>query len=529
MKRQTRRQILQQGGAAPLMAIPSLGSASAAPEPGPYQVFWGDLHNHNAVGYAQGSLERTYDIARSHLDFLAFTPHSQWHDMPRMPNDSHLKWVRGFEVLSKNWSNVQKLAAASNQPGKFVSFLAYEWHSSHFGDYCLYYPGDGAPIAYHDHVRDLQKHAAAHKAILIPHHLAYRQGWRGANIDYFDPSVSPVMEIFSEHGLSEHDRGGRDYITHSNGGRYTRNTFRAFLKKGIRAGVIASTDDHLGFPGAYGEGIAGLYATDLTRAALLDAIWKRRTIAVTGDRVDLRLHVNSQWMGSILPFARDRSLAVTATAPEEIERVEIVKNDRTLHRYFPEDFVKPDAAFPSECLCRVEFGWGPWAALAMNRTCDWDLEIHVREGKLLDAVPCFQSGPFDEARRNRLSRSGATSCRVVSYTSRNEAYAERATNSVILRMAGGPATTIEVKLTKPAEMTIRKRLGELMESSDVVFTGPFSSESLLVHRLVTPASFRVKFSINDRGKAGETDYYYARAILANGQQAWTSPVWVEGK
>ena len=43
------------------------------------QLLWGDLHNHNSVGlfhYSKGSLERTIEIARSHLDFFAFTGHS---------------------------------------------------------------------------------------------------------------------------------------------------------------------------------------------------------------------------------------------------------------------------------------------------------------------------------------------------------------------------------------------------------------------------------------------------------------------
>ena len=31
-----------------------------------YQVFWGDMHNHNAVGYAKGSLERSIEIAQEH-------------------------------------------------------------------------------------------------------------------------------------------------------------------------------------------------------------------------------------------------------------------------------------------------------------------------------------------------------------------------------------------------------------------------------------------------------------------------------
>ena len=37
------------------------------------KLFWGDLHNHNAVGYAQGSLRRSIELAREHLDFFAFT------------------------------------------------------------------------------------------------------------------------------------------------------------------------------------------------------------------------------------------------------------------------------------------------------------------------------------------------------------------------------------------------------------------------------------------------------------------------
>ena len=144
------------------------------------------------------------------------------------------------------------------------------WHSSRFGDYCVYYRGDNKPLRYFDHVRDLQKYARETKTTIIPHHLAYKQGWRGANWEYFDPTVSPVLEIYSEHGLAEFDRGPRDYITHSNGGRWTRNTLQAALKKGWKVGVIASSDDHLGFPGAYGEGIAGIYARDLSRDSLLD-------------------------------------------------------------------------------------------------------------------------------------------------------------------------------------------------------------------------------------------------------------------
>ncbi|UCE46776.1 MAG: twin-arginine translocation signal domain-containing protein, partial [Phycisphaerales bacterium] len=41
------------------------------PKVGEYQVYFGDLHNHSEVGYARGSLERAFEIAREHLDFFA--------------------------------------------------------------------------------------------------------------------------------------------------------------------------------------------------------------------------------------------------------------------------------------------------------------------------------------------------------------------------------------------------------------------------------------------------------------------------
>jgi hypothetical protein len=90
-----------------------------------YNLYWGDIHNHNAVGYAKGSLERSYDIAQNHLDFFSFTGHSQWHDMPVMPQNKHMKWVNGFKVMKNNWEKVVLMANAAYQPGKFVTFICY--------------------------------------------------------------------------------------------------------------------------------------------------------------------------------------------------------------------------------------------------------------------------------------------------------------------------------------------------------------------------------------------------------------------
>ena len=74
-----------------------------------YSVLFGDIHNHNALGYGIGSLERSIDVARTHLDFFAFTGHSSWHDMEPMEGNREQHWLEGFERLREGWPQVQSL------------------------------------------------------------------------------------------------------------------------------------------------------------------------------------------------------------------------------------------------------------------------------------------------------------------------------------------------------------------------------------------------------------------------------------
>ena len=90
-------------------------------------------------------IERSIELARAHLDFFAFTGHASWHDMPRMPGDRHLKWVRGFAAHSKHWLKTRRLITEANS-GDFVAILGYEWHSSEFGDHCMRLPRDQAEL-----------------------------------------------------------------------------------------------------------------------------------------------------------------------------------------------------------------------------------------------------------------------------------------------------------------------------------------------------------------------------------------------
>ena len=489
------------------------------------QLFWGDLHNHNAVGYAKGSLERSIDLAREHLDFFAFTGHASWHDMPKMPGDRHLKWVRGFEVHSKHWPKTRQLIHDANSDN-FVALLGYEWHSSHFGDYCLIYPHDQPELFLPDDVEKLLDFAEAKDALAIPHHVGYKQGWPGANFKHFRPSTSPVVEIFSEHGCTEIDRAPYPMIRHSNGGRSTSNTIVPQLQQGNRFGFIASSDNHRGYPGAYGEGVLGVWVNELTPRGIFSAIRSRRTYAATGDRITLELTLNGQPMGSQLPTTAERQIDVRVEGEDAIQMVELIRNGQVIERYFPDDHATP-VRFPGRAKCRIQYGWGPWAALGLGRTYLWDMSILMDGGHFVRATPCFQSAPYEEALRDKLQIVTEREMRIESNTTRVQCYAEDPTKSVVCELDASRDATLTVKIRKPVEQVVRTTFANLIDDNVVTFTGPFTSESFILQRLVSPSEYGVTIRWNDhRPKTGISDWYYVRVTQHNGQLAWLSPIWV---
>jgi len=489
-------------------------------------IYWGDIHNHNAVGYAKGSLQRSFEIAREHLDFFAHTGHSQWPDMPTMPDDKHMKWVNGFEVMKGQWPRVRQMTDEWYEPGSFATLLGYEFHSSAWGDYHIVYPDTDRDLEYFDDVDALKAHARETGAIIIPHHPAYLRHWRGMFWEHTDTDVSPVAEIFSEHGLAERDRGLHPYIRHSNGGRSTDSTVQWALDLGLKLGIVASTDDHFGYPGGYGEGLTAVLAPELTREAVLDAIRQRRCYAVTGDRIEMGFTLNDQPMGSDLPAADVRQLAVQVSGWDEISMVELIRNGEPVARAFGRQKPVLDP-WPGRVRCRVQWGWGPWAALSMPRTCDWDMRLELDGATVGGLMPCYQAGPCEENRRDRVTEQSATACRWQSYTSRKDVLADDPTKSLCFDIEGPADAKLRLTTAEPAERSVERTLGELAVKSANEFTGPFTSESFIVHRLVLPESYEVALEFEDqRPGVASTDYYYVRVTQANGQMAWSSPIWV---
>ncbi len=492
-------------------------------------IFYGDIHNHNAHGYGVGSIERSLDVARTHLDFFAFTGHSSWHDMPSMEGGRERHWIEGFKRLKETWPRVQQVIADGNRDGEFCAFLGFEWHSSVWGDQCVVFPEDHRPIFYAGDVERLRSFCIEEKALMIPHHLAYPKGVRGVNWDVFREDCTPVVEIFSEHGASESDRGPFDFYTHSMGGRETANTARAALDAGKRFGFVASSDDHAGFPGAYGEGLMAAVATDLTRPALLEAIRARRTYALTGDRIEVEFSVDGAPMGATIEAGRQAQVSYAVRGRDEIDVVEIIQDGRVVHRaYADETPAAVDTAvdtFAQPVQVRLEWGWGPWGALALERICDWAIEVKVTGGRIERFFPCLSSMPFDEQRRHRFDRQGDAGLAIRSYTSRKDAYRENPNQSVVLELAAGPDASLGLTLTEPVSQNVTTRLTDLVRGSANLRTGPFPKESYQWHRLVPAGASSVSGKVMLEAPVHKS-YVYLRARQKNGHTAWASPVFL---
>jgi len=417
---------------------------------------------------------------------------------------------------------VQQVIAEGNRDGEFCAFLGFEWHSSQWGDQCVVFPQDHRPLYYSDDPEQLRRFCIEEDALMIPHHLAYPKGRRGVNWDVFREDCTPVVEIFSEHGNSEDDRGPFTYFTHSMGGRETSNTARAALDAGLRFGFVASSDDHAGFPGAYGEGLMGAVVADFSRAGILEAIRARRTYALTGDRIEVDFRVEGSLMGANLEAGRRAEASFAVEGRDELDVVEIIQDGRVVHRAYGDEQAP---AFSGPVQVRLEWGWGPWGALALERICDWAMEVKLDGGRIGRFFPCLQSMPFDEQRRHRFERQGEAGLAIRSYTSRRNAYRENPNQSVVLELAASPEATLELMFTEPVAQRATVNLADLQHASHNAFTGPFPKEGWQWHRLVPRGASALTGRCTLEVPTGRS-YVYLRARQKNGHMAWASPVFL---
>lgn len=295
------------------------------------RLYYGDLHEHSDISVCNRVGDQSLDESYQHMrdlaryDFVCITDH-------------------GYNMSPYLWNYSAKLARVNDDPGRYLTFLGQEWTSTFeeyppehpYGFYGhrnliladLYFPkwwnarNRQTPQQVWDDLHDM--HA---NFIHIPHQLA-DTGNVPTDWSFHNEVTQPVAEIFQTRGSYEY-RGAPRQAARAvpKPGYFLQDAWAL----GIVIGVIASPDHG----GGYGK--ACVYAPELTREAILDALRARHCFGTTAAKIQLDVRVNGHLMGEKIaqPATEPVTVTIRVRCPQPIERVEICRSNQFIHRVEP--------------------------------------------------------------------------------------------------------------------------------------------------------------------------------------------------
>ena len=210
---------------------------------------------------------------------------------------------------SAAWEESQSISESVNEPGTFTTLFAYEWTPG-FTHHIVLYKDPGQAVFARDQYPDLPSLWAALDeqavpAITIPHvswSFDDHTIWGDVNNTY--RKLGEIYSLWNNRFLVQPD----DIPQRFELGIRNKWSYQYAWHRGHRIGVVGSTDNHLGRPGAnnytiythHTGGFAAAVALDNTRDHIWDAFQHRRTYATTGTRIYLDFKADGHSMGSEL-------------------------------------------------------------------------------------------------------------------------------------------------------------------------------------------------------------------------------------
>lgn len=272
------------------------------------------------------------------------------------------RWARDVEGLDfsvvtnsgseENWHDDLAIDDEFNEPGRFATIPALErgWRRGHKNIY--YRSSDGVPPMPALEIEEMFEWLAelGIPALVIAHHpnvhseTSRYRAWGPQDFSTCDPRFERLVEICQCRGSMERDEIGGEISLGGLG-----SSVQDALALGLRLGFVAGTDNHRAQPGSKLSNLGGLvaeeivnggytavFAPELTREALFDALWNRRCYATTSRRILLDVALGDHPMGSDLSaeeaasFADERVISIEAIGHRDIERIEVVRNNVTV-------------------------------------------------------------------------------------------------------------------------------------------------------------------------------------------------------
>jgi hypothetical protein len=299
------------------------------------EVYFGDLHVMTGKGLSGqmmlGDTDYAYQWARDveGLDFSVVTNHG----------------------IGEKWEQDLEVDNAFNEPGRFVTIPAMERYAV-TGHKNLYFRSSDVPALPKCSVEEIFEWLAQLDVpgMAISHHpnvhseTSRYHAWGPQDFSTTDPRFERLVEVCQCRGSMEvEDVGGAVSLGELG------SSVQSALAMGLRLGFVGGTDNHRAQPGSKRSNLGGLvaeeiinggytavFAPELTREALFDALWDRRCYATTSRRILLDVAMGEHPMGSDLSdddaaaFADERSITIRAIAHGEIDRIEVVRNNETV-------------------------------------------------------------------------------------------------------------------------------------------------------------------------------------------------------
>jgi hypothetical protein len=455
-----------------------------------YRPYWGDLHGQSEETVGTNSVGDYFTFARD-VALLDFAGHQG--------ND--------FQITAEFWDEIGRCARQFYDPGRFVVFPGYEWSATTpaGGDRNVYYLHDGEQIYRTSHwqvadktnvandrypVEELFAELRQRQALVVPH-----IGGRPANLQFHDPELEPVIEIYSAWGQFEW-------------------LLREAIERGYKVGFTGGSDDHKGRPGAsypgsssfgvYG-GLTCILATELTRQGIWQALKARRCYATTGQRIVLDVRADGHWMGEEYAATGPPRIEVRARGTGPIEEIQICRGLETIYTY-PERMQRDRR--------RLRVVWSGARIKGRARIARWDGELRLEDGKITAA----EGYAFDSANEG-ISAQSATHIAWKSVTSGDE-------DGVILDIEADAGTKLHFH--SPI-IDFDLALADLGDQAIVFAAGGVDLQVQVEYLPLGLGDSNCAFAyVDEEPKSGCTPYY-VRLTQSDGARAWSSPFYIKYK
>lgn len=464
----------------------------AARHPAP-RLLWGDLHGQTEETVGTGSVEEYYAFARdkARLDVCSW-----------QGND--------FQITQATWQEVRRQTERFHSPGNFVTLLGYEWSglTPNGGDHNIYFLDDEEQVLHstkwlvwddwgglRHRVSDLWEALKERgKAMAVPH-----VGGRHANFDFYDPDLIRVIEIHSHHGTFEW---------------FARDA----LRRGLKVGFIAGSDDHTGRPGLTlptGQssrgfvsfdvkgGLVGIYARDQTREAIWEALFDRRCYATSGERILLWTQVDGHPMGSEYAGTTYPQISGWVEGTDSIWEVELRRGTQVIHR-FP--LLVPAEDQPRR---RVKIEWSGVRTRGRLKKTRWDGGLTVSGARIVAAEDFAMDRASDGIQQwsgERVAWRSSTSGDV---------------DGVILDLDAGPGA--EIAFESPP-IAFGLRVDDLAWEPRIFDAGGVNQRVRVSLIGAGRGEVGCAFSYTDTDPQPGLNSYWVRVLQRDGAMAWSSPV-----